>query len=80
MEVGKSLNRGNGLLGIYIHMLKDKDKKADVKGEKPAMLPSYLARCYSWNPKRFGVWVEKAAVKVGHPCLKHGDKQCPRCG
>lgn len=34
-EIIKSFDKGNGLLGIYIHKIKDKDEKTDFKGENP---------------------------------------------
>ncbi len=34
-EILKSFDKGNGLLGIYIHNIKDKNKKRDCKGENP---------------------------------------------
>ena len=34
-EIGKSWNNGKGLLGIYIHNLKDKDGNQSAKGQNP---------------------------------------------
>ena len=34
-ELIKSFDKINGLLGIYIHKIKDESKKIDVKGENP---------------------------------------------
>ena len=34
-EIIKSFDKGNGLLGIYIHKIKDKDRNTDSKGENP---------------------------------------------
>jgi len=34
-EIEQSFNKGNGLLGIYIHNLKDTDGKTDCKGPNP---------------------------------------------
>ena len=33
-EIVKSFDKGNGLLGIYIHKIGDKDDYADYKGKK----------------------------------------------
>ncbi len=41
-EIIKSFDRGNGLLGIYIHKIKDKDGHTDYKGNNPF---EYLALC-----------------------------------
>lgn len=79
-EIQRSLDRGNGLLGIHIHMLEDKDGKTDSRGAVPKLLTEHNVPCYDWDRNRFGAWVEKAAVKAGHPCLAHGKKGCPLCG
>ena len=34
-EIIKSFDKGNGLLGIYIHKIKDKDGNTDYKGKNP---------------------------------------------
>jgi len=34
-EIIKSFDKGNGLLGIYIHKIKNKDGNTDSKGENP---------------------------------------------
>lgn len=34
-EIVKSFDKGNGLLGIYIHKIKDKDGYVDSKGKNP---------------------------------------------
>jgi hypothetical protein len=78
-EISQSIARGNGLVGVYIHMLKDQDGKADSKGAKPQQLIDQGAPAYNWSKDSFGGWVEKAAVKAGHPCLKHGKKDCVWC-
>src|ERR1700674_4420790 len=37
-EIGQSIARGNGLLGIKISLIRDKDGKTDVQGAVPARL------------------------------------------
>lgn len=64
-EIDKSIERGNGLLGIYIHNIKDQDGKTATKGAVPAKLSAAGAPCYEWDKDRFGGWVEAAAKKVG---------------
>jgi len=34
-EIIKNFDKGNGLLGIYIHKIKNKDGKTDIRGENP---------------------------------------------
>lgn len=79
-EIEESIARGNGLVGVYIHTLKDASGNTDTKGAKPKLLVDNGAPAYDWNKDRFGAWVEKAAIKAGHACLKHGKKNCASCG
>lgn len=79
-EIDQSHARGNGLLGVHIHMLKDKDGNTDSKGDPPARLVELKAPCYDWERDRFGRWVERAAINAGHPCLAHNRKDCRDCG
>jgi len=77
-EIEKSYERGNGLLGIYIHNIKDKDGNTDTKGNNPFDNISqdgkkeYLSKIYityDWvnddGYNNFGKWVERAALKAG---------------
>ena len=34
-EIDQSYDRGNGLLGIYIHNIRDENRLTDLKGENP---------------------------------------------
>lgn len=65
-EIEKSLERGNGLLGVYISKIKDKDGTEDEMGANP--LPSGY-KTYLWNKDdgytNFGTWVEEAAKAAG---------------
>lgn len=79
-EIQRSLDRGNGLLGIHIHTLEDEDGETDSKGDPPQLLVVNKIPCYSWDKDKFGGWVEKAAVKAGYPCLAHKQKDCLICG
>ena len=64
-EIQQSIARGNGLLGIFIHNLKDQDGKTSIKGSVPAALVASKAPVYDWDPAKFGEWVEAAAKKAG---------------
>lgn len=57
-EIIKSFDRGNGLLGIYIHNIRDRNGKIDYKGENPF---KYVGVYINKNGK--GTYVE----------LKNGD-------
>lgn len=65
-EVEQSRIRGNGLIGIYIHNVKDAQGKTDTKGANP--LPSG-APTYDWvnddGRANLGTWIEKAARAAG---------------
>ena len=79
-EVRRSYERGNGLLGIYLHNIKDFSGKIDSKGDntfgelgKDAAGNSVyffeVASMYDWvydtGYSNLGDWVEKAARKAG---------------
>lgn len=65
-EIAKSLERGNGLLGIYIHRLKDLNGNIAPKGLNPLTL-GYST--YDWVANNgyvnLGTWVE-AAYAAAH--------------
>jgi hypothetical protein len=65
-EIEQSIARGNGLLGIKISGIKDKDGKTDIQGTVPARLANGGAPSYTWDRDKFGDWVE-AAYKKAHP-------------
>jgi hypothetical protein len=65
-EIEQSIARGNGLLGIYISGIKDKDGKTDFQGSAPLRLTMATAPCYYWDCNKFGDWVEDA-FKKAHP-------------
>ena len=41
-EIDQSINRGNGIVGIQIHHLKDKDGKTDSVGDIPSIFNCHL--------------------------------------
>jgi hypothetical protein len=69
-------NRSNGLLGIYIHNLKDQYGRTDFKGANPfdnfsvnGWRLSQIYPTYDWvndqGYNKLGEWVEKAAKAAG---------------
>lgn len=60
-EIDKSLERGNGLFGIYIHNIKDNSGNTSAKGMNP--LPSGYPT-YDWvlgnGYTNLGAWVDEA--------------------
>ena len=64
-EINQSWDRDNGLIGIYIHNLKDQNEKTDVSGENPFVKLGYKGiKVYDWindnGYKNLGDWVESA--------------------
>jgi len=79
-EIKQSHIRGNGLIGIYIHNLKDMYSRTDIRGGNPfdnwsveregrKVLFSSLYPTYDWvnddGRNRMGIWIEAAATKAG---------------
>jgi hypothetical protein len=78
-EIEKSVKRGNGLLGVRVHRMKDQDGRRNKRGAVPAALRGGTCQVYDWQPSSFGRWVEHAALDVGKPCLRHQRKKCIVC-
>lgn len=79
-EIKRSYQQGNGLLGVYIHNIKDKDGKTDDKGDNPfdcfyidqdgrRVSLSRIYPTYDWvrdeGYNNFAKWVEEAAKQAG---------------
>jgi len=78
-EIQQSINRGNGLLGVRIHSIKDFNQNTDAQGATPKLLADKGYPVYDWDRNQFGKWVEKAAVAAGKSCLAHGSYGCRWC-
>jgi MTH538 TIR-like domain (DUF1863) len=64
-EINQSNKRGNGIIGIRINHLKDKDGKTDPMGAVPAKLVNY-PRVYTYtNGDQLKKWIEEAAKAAG---------------
>lgn len=79
-EIKRSVETGNGLLGIYIHKMKDVSSMTDTKGRNPfddwsvtengrSVYLSAVAETYDWvrddGYSNMGAWVERAARAAG---------------
>ncbi len=77
-EISQSVKRGNGLLGVYVHRLKDQYRNIDNKGVNPLSTLVYTSSnrpltdsyyTYDWiddnGYQNFGDWVENAAERAG---------------
>ena len=72
-EIVRSWNRGNGIVGVWIHNLKDKDGTVDAPGQNPldhfqladGTRLSAICKVYEWSGgdgrNHLGEWVEEAA-------------------
>lgn len=59
-EIEQSIARGNGILGIRINNIKDKDGHTDQPGPVPVALTKIGADVYTWEYGKLGEWVERA--------------------
>jgi len=65
-EIEQSINRGNGIIGVQIHHLKDKDGNTDVAGATPTKLATHGAKIYKYvDHASLGQWIEAAANVAG---------------
>lgn len=79
-EIQESIERQNGLLGVYIHSVKDQQGHTCSKGASPFTRPPMNFRptnehlsypccsCYDWTNDSgyiMGSWIEKAAKQAG---------------
>jgi Thoeris protein ThsB, TIR-like domain len=78
-EIEKSIERGNGLLGVRIHGIKDQHGARSRRGKVPAALKTGNYRIYDWSRSGFGRWVEHAALDAGGRCMSHDRKGCITC-
>jgi hypothetical protein len=65
-EIEKSIARGNAIIGVKIHHLKNKNGETDPEGDVPAKLTSAAAKVFKYdNMTRLAEWIEAAAKKAG---------------
>jgi hypothetical protein len=65
-EIEKSVALWNGLLGVRIHNIKDRNGRTDPAGPVPDALTKSGAPVYLWEYGKLGEWVEQA-YRVSHP-------------
>ena len=63
-EIEKSIVRKNGILGVLINNIKDKDGRTDSPGSIPLALTKVGVPVYMWEYGKLGEWVEKAYKKA----------------
>jgi len=59
-EIRQSLGRGNGLLGVRVNAIKDRNGQADSPGTVPIALAEAQVPIYVWEYGKLGTWVEDA--------------------
>ena len=65
-EIEQSIARGNGVVGIKIHHLKDQNQMADEPGSIPKMLEDGGFKVYKYvDHEKLANWIEEAAKLAG---------------
>lgn len=65
-ELDQSLVRGNGLLGVQIHDLKDQNGNTASAGAIPSQIEDNGFKAYKYSNKdRLAAWIEDAAKAAG---------------
>jgi hypothetical protein len=62
-EIEKAIERGNPIVGIRIHNIKDENGNIDPPGAVPAALNKIGAPVYNYEYGKIGEWVEHAIEK-----------------
>ncbi len=65
-EIDQSLARGNGLVAVQIHHLKDKNGETGPAGDIPSKIPANWFKAYKYiNEEALAHWIEEAAKLAG---------------
>lgn len=65
-EISQSIARGNGILGVQIHGLKDRLGNTDTVGSTPPALTAAGAKIYKYvDHASLNTWIEAAAKAAG---------------
>ena len=65
-EIDKSLERGNGLVAVQIHHLKDQNEQTGSPGTIPPQIEANGFKAYKYtNKEALVLWIEEAAQKAG---------------
>lgn len=65
-EIDRSLARGNGLIAIHIHHLKDSDGNTSSEGAIPSQIAANGFKAYKYSThEALGRWIEAAAKIAG---------------
>jgi hypothetical protein len=65
-EIDKSLERGNGLVAVQVHHLKDQNGEAGSPGAIPSKIETNGFKAYKYsNKEALARWIEEAATLAG---------------
>jgi hypothetical protein len=65
-EIQKSIDRGNGIVGVQIHHLKNFDGETDTAGATPALLTTHKYPIYKYvDHTKLKAWIDAAAKTAG---------------
>jgi len=65
-EIDQSLKRGNGLVAVQIHHLKDQDGNTGSPGAIPPQIEANGFKAYKYvNQEKLAKWIEEAAELAG---------------
>jgi len=65
-EIDKSLERGNGLVGVQVHHLKDQNGETGSPGAIPSKIETNGFKAYKYtNKEALARWIEAAATLAG---------------
>jgi Thoeris protein ThsB, TIR-like domain len=65
-EIQQSIDRGNGIVAVQVHHLKDSDGNTDPAGAIPAKIESGGYQAYKYaNHEKLAKWIEDAAKAAG---------------
>lgn len=65
-EIAQSIARGNGIVAVQIHHLKDKDGNADPAGAIPSKIRANGYKAYKYiDHENLAKWIEEAAKAAG---------------
>ncbi len=65
-EIDRSLARGNGLVAVQIHHIKDQNGEIEPAGDIPSKIPSNWFKAYKYiNEEALALWIEEAAKLAG---------------
>ena len=65
-EIDQSLAKGNGLVAVRIHHLKDENEQTGEPGAIPSQIEANEFKAYKYtNKERLAAWIEEAAEIAG---------------